>query len=41
VKRKVNAIATPIDNTQGKLKVWFLADNREMVFQTTYRLVER
>lgn len=41
VKRKVNAIATPIDKTQGKLKVWFLADKREMVFQTTYRLVER
>jgi len=41
VKRKVNAIATPTDKTQGKLKVWFLADNREMVFQTTYRLVER
>jgi hypothetical protein len=41
VKRKVNAIATPIDKTQGKLKVWFLADEREMVFQTTYRLVER
>jgi hypothetical protein len=41
VKRKVNARATPVDKNHGQLKVWFVADEREMVFNTTYRLVER
>jgi len=40
VKRKVNARATPVDKNHGQLKVWFVADEREMVFNTTYRLVE-
>jgi hypothetical protein len=41
VKRKVNAIAKPIDQDHGDLKVWFVANERELVFQTTYRLLER
>lgn len=41
VKRKVNALATPVDKNHGQLKVWFVADEREMVFNTTYRLVDR
>lgn len=41
VKRKVNAKATPAGENHGELKVWFVADNNEMVFQTSYRLVER
>ncbi len=38
VKRKVNARATPRDKDRGELKVWFKVDERELVFQTTYRL---
>jgi hypothetical protein len=38
VKRKVNARATPRDKDRGELRVWFKVDERELVFQTTYRL---
>ena len=41
VKRKVNARATPAGENHGELKVWFAADGREMVFLTSYRLLER
>jgi hypothetical protein len=41
VKRKVNARATPSGVNQGELRVWFDADGREMVFQTSYRLQEQ
>ena len=40
LKRKVNARATPRDKDRGELKVWFKVYEREMVFQTTYRLLE-
>jgi hypothetical protein len=40
-KRKVNARATPSGKDCGALKVWFVADGREMVFQTSYKLVEQ
>jgi|SRR5688572_20927503 len=40
VKRKVNARATPRAKDSGELKVWFKVDERDMVFQTTYRLLE-
>jgi hypothetical protein len=41
VKRKVNARATPAGANHGDLRVWFDADGREMVFETSYRLQER
>ena len=41
VKRKVNARATPRDKDRGELKVWFKVDERDMVFQTTYRLLDQ
>ena len=41
VKRKINARATPTDKTSGELKVWFMADERQMVFNTSYRLQAR
>jgi hypothetical protein len=41
VKRKINALATPRDKSSGELKVWFLADERQMVFNTNYRLQGR
>ena len=41
VKRKVNARATPRGKDSGELKVWFKVDERDMVFQTTYRLLEQ
>lgn len=41
VKRKVNARATPAGANHGDLRVWFDADGREMIFETSYRLQER
>ena len=41
VKRKINARATPTDKSSGELKVWFMADERQMVFNTSYRLQGR
>ena len=41
VKRKVNAKATPAGENHGDLKVWFVVDDNKMVFETSYRLVER
>ena len=41
VKRKVNARATPASENHGELRVWFDADGREMVFETSYKLQER
>jgi hypothetical protein len=41
VKRKVNARATPRGKDHGELRVWFKVDERDMVFQTTYRLLDR
>ena len=41
VKRKINARATPKDKSSGELKVWFMADERQMVFNTSYRLQGR
>lgn len=41
VKRKVNARAVPAGENHGELRVWFDADGREMVFLTSYRLVEK
>ena len=41
VKRKVNARATPASENHGELRVWFDADGREMVFETSYKLQDR
>ena len=41
VKRKINARATPRGKDSGELRVWFKVDERELVFQTTYRLLDQ
>ena len=41
VKRKVNARATPRDKDRGELRVWFKVDERELVFLTTYQLLDQ
>jgi hypothetical protein len=38
---KINATATPTDSHQGELKLWFIVDEKKMVFQTRYRFVEQ
>jgi hypothetical protein len=38
--RKINAVATPVDNDHGALKLWFTVDERKMVFETKYRFAE-
>lgn len=40
VVRKINAVATPADDDHGALKLWFMVDERKMVFDTKYRFVE-
>jgi hypothetical protein len=37
--RHIDAAATPLDCRQGTLKLRFLADGREMVFDTRYKFV--
>lgn len=41
VKRKINALATPANKISGDLKIWFMADDRQLVFNTNYRLQAR
>lgn len=38
--RVIHATATPEDERQGALKLWFTADGRQMVFDTRYKFVE-
>jgi hypothetical protein len=40
IVRKINAVATPADDYHGALKLWFDIDDRKMIFNTHYRLVE-
>jgi hypothetical protein len=40
VVRDINAVATPVDGEHGALKLWFMVDERKMVFDTKYRFVE-
>ena len=37
--RRIDATATPPDSRQGNLKLRFIADGREMVFDTRYQFV--
>lgn len=38
--RKIDAVATPVDDYHGALKLWFDIDDRKMIFNTQYRFVE-
>jgi hypothetical protein len=38
--RKIDATATPLDRNRGDLKLWFIADEKKMVFDTHYQLAE-
>jgi hypothetical protein len=40
IVRPINAVATPVDNDHGALKLWFDVEDRKMVFDTNYRFVE-
>src|SRR5205085_11947510 len=40
VVRPISALATPVDDDHGALKLWFQVDERKMVFETSYRFVE-
>jgi hypothetical protein len=37
--RRIDARATPLDGRQGTLRLRFVADGREMVFDTRYKFV--
>jgi hypothetical protein len=37
--RRIDATATPADKNHGALKLWFIAGERKMVFDTSYRFV--
>jgi hypothetical protein len=39
--RRIDATATPSDNNRGALKLWFISGDRKMVFNTSYRFVEK
>jgi hypothetical protein len=38
---KIDATATPLDSNQGALKLWFIVDDRKMVFETRYRFASK
>ena len=40
VVRQIEAVATPVDENHGTLKLWFMVDERKMVFATAYRFVD-
>ena len=37
--RRIDAMATPLNARQGTLKLWFMADGRQMVFDTRYKFI--
>jgi hypothetical protein len=39
--RRIDVIATPSDKDRGALKVWFVAAERKMVFNTSYHFLDR
>ena len=42
VTRRIDAVATPAaEGDHGSLKLWFLVDQRKMVFETTYHFADR
>ena len=38
--RPIAAIATPADINHGKLKLWFMAGSRKMIFEPAYHFAE-
>jgi len=38
--RPIAAIATPADINHGKLKLWFMAGSRQMIFEPAYHFTE-
>lgn len=38
--RPIQATATPADSNRGKLKLWFTAGSRQMIFETAYHFAE-
>jgi hypothetical protein len=38
--RRIDAIATPADGTRGKLKLWFVSEDRKMIFEPSYRFAD-
>jgi hypothetical protein len=38
--RPINAVATPVDGEHGALRLWFMVEERKMIFETSYRFVE-
>jgi hypothetical protein len=39
--RRIDGKATPAGNARGTVKLWFIADNRELVFTTSYHFDEK
>jgi hypothetical protein len=39
--RHVDATATPVDINRGTLNLWFMAENRKMIFKPAYHLSEK
>ena len=37
--RRIDAVATPLDHDHGALKLWFMVDERKMLFETAYRFL--
>jgi hypothetical protein len=40
IVRPISALATPVDDDHGALKLWFQVDDRKMEFETSYRFVD-
>ncbi len=38
--RHIDAVATPVDQKRGLLKLWFMADGHKMTFETQYHFAE-
>jgi hypothetical protein len=41
LSRHIEAVATPIDNNSGMLKLWFMAGNRKMIFEPAYHVAKK
>ena len=39
--RHIDATVTPVDINRGILNLWFMAENRKMIFKPTYHLAEK
>jgi hypothetical protein len=38
-RRHIDATATPVDTAHGTLKLWFMAGDRQMIFEPAYHFV--